>query len=251
MATVSGFETFRARARDFRRRYQAPEGLFWIRRVNHSLGAVIALLLFPTRVTPNAVTVAGFVAHLAGAAAAALLTPPAPIAGVLFVLVAWQLAFSLDCADGPLARARGQTSAFGAWFDQLVDSMSRAAVYAGLIVFLVRALAPDPIAVALLASGAVSMALLQTFSSWQRVSLIGGGSPVADVPGASARLLRAGQQLVDYGAFLFLASVLLLAPPLLLVFVVLSALVNALFVAAQLVLGWRRQRAESRGVRTG
>ncbi len=123
---------FLDRVRQFRRRYQGPEGLFWIRRVNHPAGAMLALPLYPTRVTPNVVTVAGLVAHLVGAILVATLPVPGPPPTVLVILLVWQLAFSLDCADGQLARARGQASAFGAWFDQLIDVVSHAAVYTSL-----------------------------------------------------------------------------------------------------------------------
>ncbi len=245
----AGAVGFRGRAREFWRRYQHPEGLFWLRRVNHPLGALIALVLLPTRVTPNAVSVAGLVVHVAGALFVALLSPPVPITAALLVIVSWQLAFSLDCADGPLARARAQASAFGAWLDQLIDVASHAAVYTGLTIFLVRALALDGITSALLASVVVTLSLLQTFSTWQRQALIA-GAPVGEAPSTMLRLVHAARHLVDYGAFLFLASVLLLWPPALLVFLLLTAVLNLLYVMTQIALNWRRHRRESRAAWT-
>ena len=244
--------SFWVRAREFRRAYQAPEGLFWIKRVNHTLGALIAFVLLPTPVTPNALTVLGLGVQIVGATVTAFASAPASVSTVLVVALLWQLGFALDCADGPLARARHQTSAFGAWFDQLADSVGRTAIYIGLTIFLVRALAVEPIPAVVLGSIPIALALLQTFSSWQRAVLVG-GSPIADAPAATTGLLRAAQQLVDYGAFLFLAAVVLLAPPLLLGLIVASAAVNALFVLAQLALGWRRQaheKASGRPART-
>ncbi|MDQ3879540.1 MAG: CDP-alcohol phosphatidyltransferase family protein [Chloroflexota bacterium] len=228
------------RARAFRARYQVPHGLFWIRRVNHTAGAFIAMLLVPTPVTPNLVTVGGLVVHVVGAAVVATMPSPAPAWAAILVMLVWQLAFSLDCADGTLARARGTTSSFGAWFDQIVDSFSRTAVYVSLILFLIRALALRPAEAALLAGLSVALALIQTFASWERSSLIGGRSPIADTGRRAAFVLRVGQQLVDYGAFLFVVALLLLVPPLLLIAVIASAAVNALFVAAQVALAWRR-----------
>ena len=226
----------------FRERYEPRGGLFWARRVNHSAGAVIALLVLRTRLSANGVTVAGLVVHLLGAAVVGLLPAPAPVWGVALVVLIWQLAYSIDCADGSVARARGQASAFGAWFDQLVDSSSRIAVHTALVVYLVRALSLPGVAAALMASTVVSLALVQTFSSWGRMSLIGGGSPLGDAAAHSRPILAAARHLLDYGAFLFVASVLLLAPVALLVVVFASALVNALFIAAQVALAWRRHK---------
>ena len=230
---------FLARAREFRRRYQGPAGLFWIRRVNHPAGAMLALPLMPTSVSPNAVTVAGLVVHLLGALVVAVAAPPASALAVLAVVIIWQLAFSLDCADGQLARARGQASAFGAWFDQLVDVVSHAAVYTSLSLYLVRAFDPDAAAAVLLACIVVSLSLLQTFSTWQRAELIGREPPVGQQPTPKLLALYAARHLLDYGWFLFAASVLLLWPPGLFAFLVFSALLQGLYVAAQILLSWR------------
>jgi phosphatidylglycerophosphate synthase len=243
--TAGDASPFLARAVDFRRRYQHPEGLFWLKRVNHALGALIAFVLFPTRATPNMLTFAGLAAHVLGAVLVALATPPAPIWLAVVVVLLWQLAFSLDCADGPLARARGTGSDFGAWLDQLIDIMSHAAVYTSLAVYLVRALAPDPAIAVLLGCSAVSLSLLQTFSTWQRTSIMG-GSVVDASPSTAVRLLHGGRHLIDYGFFLFLVAATLPWPELLLVVVAASAALNALYIAAQLALNYRRHRRESR-----
>ncbi|MBA3851482.1 MAG: CDP-alcohol phosphatidyltransferase family protein [Chloroflexi bacterium] len=230
---------FLARAREFRRRYQGPEGLFWIRRINHPVGAMLALPLVRTRVTPNAVTIAGLLVHLAGALLVAVTAPPASPLAILAVVVVWQLAFSLDCSDGQLARARGQASAFGAWFDQLVDVVSHAAVYTSLSLYLVRAFDPDAAMAVLLACTAVTLSLLQTFSTWQRAELISRERPIGERPSPRLRALYAARHLLDYGWFLFAASILLLWPLGLLTFLVFSGLIQGLYVGAQILLARR------------
>ncbi|MDQ3492869.1 MAG: CDP-alcohol phosphatidyltransferase family protein, partial [Chloroflexota bacterium] len=220
---------FMARVRAFRRRYQGAEGLFWIRRVNHPVGAMLALPLLPTRVTPNTVTVAGLIVHLLGALLVAVVAPPASPLAVLAVVLIWQLAFSLDCADGQLARARGQTSAFGAWFDQLVDVVSHAAVYTSLSLYLVRAFDPDAAVAVLLACMAVTLSLLQTFSTWQRAAVISRDRPLGKRPTPKLLAMYAARHLLDYGWFLFAASVLLLWPAGLLAFLVFSGVVQGLY----------------------
>ena len=231
---------FWARFRGFRSTYQAPHGLFWIKRVNHTAGALIAFLLVRTPVTANGVTVSALAFHLVGAALVASAAVPADAWLVVSVIVIWQLAFSLDCADGSLARARGTASPFGAWLDQTLDSVSRTAVYTALVVFVVRALQLDAVTAVVLAAASVALALLQTFSSWQRAAVIGGGSPAATGRPVGDAVLSLARHLVDYGAFLFVASVLLLVPRALLVLIVFVAAVNALFVATQVALAWRR-----------
>lgn len=240
-----GHGSFLERAREFRRLYQGPEGLFWIRRVNHPAGALIALPLLHTRITPNMVTLAGVAVQLLGALYAAFLAPPAALWSVLVVILLWQVAFSLDCADGQLARARGATSAFGAWLDQMADSVGRSAVYIALSIYLARALTWDATIAAAFGSAAVSLALIQTFSTWQRVSVIG-ARPVGERASAPVRLMYLVRHLLDYGAFLFVAALLMLLPVALLAFLVAAAIVNAAYIAAQITLSWRSHLASAR-----
>jgi phosphatidylglycerophosphate synthase len=238
---------FLHRVREFHARYRGPQGLFFIRLVNHPLGSVLGVLLSPTRVSPNMVTVAGLIAHLAGAAVVVALPAPAPLLGALAVMLLWQLAFSLDCADGQLARARGAASSFGAWFDQLVDVLSHSAVYAALAVFLARALQLDAAFAAGAATLAVAASLLQVFSTWQRGALIGGGPPGGAAGGVGRRLLYGFRHLLDYGAFVFVAALLLTWPIALASFLAAMAGVHLLYVAAQLALEWRRSAIDAAG----
>jgi phosphatidylglycerophosphate synthase len=88
---------------------------------------VLALLLLPTRVSPNMVTVGSIV--LGFAAGLSILTPfrwHLPIAGLCVFGSA-----VFDCADGQLARMRGSSSAFGRMLDGAADYMVSAAVVGG------------------------------------------------------------------------------------------------------------------------
>jgi phosphatidylglycerophosphate synthase len=80
--------------------------------------------------TPNQVTIASFV--LGGAAAAAFATGKRAdlVAGAILL----QLAFTLDCVDGQLARYTQRFSAFGAWLDATFDRLKEYLVYAGLAI---------------------------------------------------------------------------------------------------------------------
>ncbi len=88
-------------------------GLF-TETVNQRAGSYLAYAASRLGWSPTALTLGNLtVAFAAGAAA---------VAGIpLLALVLWQLAYSLDCADGQLARVTGRASAAGARVDVLCD----------------------------------------------------------------------------------------------------------------------------------
>lgn len=82
-------------------------------------------------VTPNALTVMGFLLHFVNAWL--LATGRFPLAGILI------LAFSaLDAFDGTLARLSGQATRFGAFLDSVLDRCSEAVIFFGLLVYFAR-----------------------------------------------------------------------------------------------------------------
>ncbi|MDQ2695836.1 MAG: CDP-alcohol phosphatidyltransferase family protein [Pseudomonadota bacterium] len=90
----------------------------WLRRALTPLVQLCTAL----RITPNQVTVAGF---LLTAVSAAVLMAGYPVAaGVVFLL-----ASSLDLVDGLLARLNAQATAFGAFLDSTLDRVSEGAVF--------------------------------------------------------------------------------------------------------------------------
>jgi phosphatidylglycerophosphate synthase len=108
-----------AEAELLRRTSYQPLGRYW------ALGPArwLARRLAPTRVRPNAVTLAAFALMMAGAAliardAAAPLAAAALAAGLV-----------LDTADGHLARLQGTASDFGRWLDGLLDELADQALH--------------------------------------------------------------------------------------------------------------------------
>jgi Family of unknown function (DUF5941)/CDP-alcohol phosphatidyltransferase len=89
--------------------------------------------------TPNQVTTVSLVLGLVAAAAFATGERPGLIAGAVLL----QLAFTLDCVDGQLARYTLQFSSLGAWLDSIFDRTKEYAVYAGLAIG--AASAGDPV----------------------------------------------------------------------------------------------------------
>jgi phosphatidylglycerophosphate synthase len=78
--------------------------------------------------TPNQVTTASMVVGVVAAAAFATGERWGLIAGAVLL----QLAFTLDCVDGQLARYTMTFTRFGAWLDSVFDRAKEYVVYAGL-----------------------------------------------------------------------------------------------------------------------
>jgi len=87
-----------------------------------------ARILAKTGVTPNMLTVMGFLVSIA---AAVLIAKEYFLAGGLVIL----LAGAFDLLDGPLARATGKTTRFGAFLDSTLDRLSEAAVIGGILAY--------------------------------------------------------------------------------------------------------------------
>ena len=88
----------------------------------------VAGLIAKTGVTPNPLTVLGFL----GMVVAGILCASGSffLAGIV---VAASCAF--DALDGALARASGAVSVFGAFLDSFLDRYAEAAVYAGILIY--------------------------------------------------------------------------------------------------------------------
>jgi phosphatidylglycerophosphate synthase len=239
---------FLSQAERVRQLYTRERALRWSYAVNYRVGAIVAVALLPTRVSANAVTVSALVVNAAGAALVLLIDPPASAVQVAAILAVWQLAYSLDCADGLLARARGEASPFGAWLDQVMDFVGHTLAFGSLAVFLARALPLSGAEAAAVAAVAVAGSVLQLFAASQRNSLLGTAPAVAGRPPRWLRLASFGQQLGDYGLYLLVGSLLLLAPWALLVLILAFSAFTLVAVTAQVALNWiayaRRARAD-------
>lgn len=228
-----------SRFRRFVRTYPRGGALFFTRRVNRPAGSLVAALLFPTQVTPNIVSVVGFGLHIVAAALVVTAAGPLSVWLQLGVIVLWQVAFSLDCADGQLARARGAATPFGAWLDIFLDVVTHVLVYGALVLQCVRILGLDGSVATLVTSAVMGGHLIQLFTSWGHGPL--GSEPAMPDPPTWLRLAMVARQLLDYGWFLFAAAVLLAWPRLLLAFLLVSAGLHLASSGVQLALNWRRE----------
>ncbi len=70
---------FLREAHALRLRSERSQAMFWSRRVNRPLGAIIAQGLLATSVSPNSVSIVGLIVHLVGAALVLAAPVPAPV----------------------------------------------------------------------------------------------------------------------------------------------------------------------------
>ena len=98
----------------------------WARKWGASVIQPIALFLAKLGLTPNAITVLGFL--MTAAVAVVLATGHIQLAGVLLI---GTLAF--DAVDGTLARLMGTASRFGAFLDSTLDRWAEVVLYGALV----------------------------------------------------------------------------------------------------------------------
>jgi CDP-diacylglycerol--glycerol-3-phosphate 3-phosphatidyltransferase len=161
--------------------------------------------------TPNALTVLGFLISVGAAALAGyqlwFAAGVISIAGALF-----------DMLDGALARATGTTSQFGAFLDSTLDRWGEAAVYIGITAG--AAFAAEPLT-GILAAAAMSSAFMVSYSRAkaeslgfrgevgiaprpERIAILAAGLIAAGVVGGAAGL---GWLRIALGAIFLLSSI--------------------------------------------
>ena len=127
-----------------------------LKEAGRALLAPLVRLAQRLGITPNGVTVIGFVV----VAVAAGMVAYGQLLGGAAVLVAGSL---LDAVDGALARATGGTTPFGGFLDSTLDRAAEAILYAGVIVYFLRSEA-DPIGPVVLALAALCGSFMVSYT---------------------------------------------------------------------------------------
>jgi phosphatidylglycerophosphate synthase len=109
-----------------RRLTYQPLGRYWA----FPIAERIAAALQPTRIRPNAVTLAAAVLMLGGTAIVGC--GGLGWIGRTVTALAFAAALVLDTADGRLARLQGTCSAFGQWLDQVLDELADLALHGAI-----------------------------------------------------------------------------------------------------------------------
>jgi phosphatidylglycerophosphate synthase len=143
-------------------------GFAWTRQVNQRLGHVIAQRAASHSLSPNQLSLANLLVGTLTSLALLLLAHS--VNNVVLGLVAWfgwQIAYTLDCADGQLARLTGASSARGAILDVFCDFAVQFSVVLALVQVSQSYAEPRPMLVAFASGGwllGTAMASLLTAS---------------------------------------------------------------------------------------
>ncbi|MFF5177189.1 CDP-alcohol phosphatidyltransferase family protein [Micromonospora sp. NPDC000316] len=206
--------------------------------ISQWLGAVFALVAQRLGLRPTALTLTNLVLGLAtSVTVVALAGPvasgdvPAWVVGVL-ALVGWQVAYSLDCADGQLARVTGQGSAAGARIDILCDVAAQIALVAALAA---TAVAQEP--------GTPTWLVAAFAGTWMVnlvTSVMQSGPNAASMVTSTSLPVRLVKLVRDYGAVIFVAAVVLAVAPALTLWVMVAfTVVNGGFLLASIAFSAR------------
>ena len=141
-----------------------------------------------TGVTPNHLTVLGFIGNVGAAVLAAR-------GDFLFAGLVMLAASAFDLLDGALARATGRVSAFGAILDSVLDRLSEAAVLSGLAYYFAQRNQREEVVLCFAAlTGSLLVSYVKAraeahglelhdglFTRAERVLLLGGGLIISQV----------------------------------------------------------------------
>ncbi|MER7587278.1 CDP-alcohol phosphatidyltransferase family protein [Micromonospora sp. NPDC127501] len=206
--------------------------------ISQWLGAVFALVAQRLGLRPTALTITNLVLGLATSVTVVALAAPVAAGDVpawvvgLLALVGWQVAYSLDCADGQLARVTGQGSAAGARVDVLCDVAAQIALVAALAA---TAVAQEP---------GTPTWLVATFAGTWMVNLVTSvmqaGPNAASMVTSTSLPVRLVKLVRDYGAVVFVAAVVLAVAPALALWVMVAfTIVNGGFLLASIAFSAR------------
>jgi phosphatidylglycerophosphate synthase len=188
----------------------------WTEWVCRPPAAVIVYALKNTRITPNQLTFASLA--LAALAGAMLVLWPG-YAGLVAAIIVFEISFVLDCADGQLARARGQASRLGHLLDFLMDEIKAFLIF-GCVAIRLWITTGDPLYLAVGIVGMFALASGTSLTSFTRRPEYGAPPPTEDgqpahipqragpIGAAITAAERVARVLVHYPSYIWLAALL-------------------------------------------
>ena len=106
------------------------------RFINRPTGRIFAAAAYQLGLVPNQVTAISGCFTFAGIIVLATASPTWSVGIVISVLL--MIGYSLDSADGQLARLRGGGSAVGEWLDHMIDSAKLASIHLAMLICMYR-----------------------------------------------------------------------------------------------------------------
>lgn len=208
-------------------------GNLYTQIVSQRIGAVFAYTGHRLGMAPTALTLINLIFGV-GAAAMIILAAPSAVEGELpwwpfavLAAIAWQVAYSLDCADGQLARATEQKSAAGARVDILCDVVTQSAFVAAVVT------------VTIAYTPAVPTWIIGAFASLWMVNLV---TSILASSGDSGSIMPSKNLIVELVKLIRDSGVIVLVMPLILLiqpqwmvwFMAFFTITNGLFLAASI-----------------
>jgi phosphatidylglycerophosphate synthase len=214
------------------------------RWVNRRLGRWWAAAAYIRGFTPNQVTIVSAIGTFT-ALALVIFVPPFWWLGIL-VAVLLLLAYSLDSADGQLARLRGGGSKSGEWLDHVVDATKIGVLHSAVLISFYRFSGAKDSLILLIPLGYMVAQFVFFFGMMltdqlRRAGAAEAGETYAKPSGSGGRLQTLVAIPTDY-AVLCLAFVLLGFHPAFVVVYFLLFAAETLVTAAVLVRWWRELR---------
>jgi phosphatidylglycerophosphate synthase len=201
--------------------------------LSQRLGALIAYISNRLGLSPSTLTLVNLVLGLAASVSVIVLAGRSAGGSVegwplgLAALLAWQLAYAFDCADGQLARVTARTSSAGARLDVLCDVAAQIGLVTALVAVAVayRPGTPDWLLAAFAGTWMVNLVTSVMQSGPTPASLLPSRSPVV----RTVKLVR------DYGAVVLVAGLILtLAPQWTVVLLWAFTAINGVFLLASI-----------------
>ncbi|HEX5594836.1 MAG TPA: CDP-alcohol phosphatidyltransferase family protein [Micromonosporaceae bacterium] len=229
-------EPARPRVADFYRTNRGG-GLF-SEAISQRLGALFALAAERLGLTPTALTLTNLVVGLSASATAVVLAGPVAAGTVpawavgLIVLVGWQVAYALDCADGQLARVTGQGSPAGARLDVLCDVAAQVGLATVLSATAVAQRPGTPVWLLTIFAGSLLVNLM--------TSVLQSGESAASLVPSTSLPVRVVKLVRDYGAIVAAAGLVVAFVPAQTVWVIVAlTVVNGGFLLASIAFAAR------------
>jgi len=194
--------------------------------VSQRVGSVFAATAGNSRAHPTVLTLGSLTIGVASSVAAAYAGTHSSWLLGLLALLGWQVAYSLDCADGQLARVARKTSPYGARVDVLVDFAVQTSVVAAVVTVVAHW---QRLPAALLGAFA-TLWLVNLFTS-----VLAGGEGATSLLGSGSAAVRVLKLARDYGLVILLLGVLVtVAPQFVYVFLLAFLVLNGLFLLASI-----------------
>jgi phosphatidylglycerophosphate synthase len=179
--------------------------------LSQRLGALIAFLSDRLGLSPSTLTLVNLLLGLGASVTVVVLAGQAAGGTVdgwalgLAALVAWQIAYAFDCADGQLARVTARTSSAGARLDVLCDVAAQIGLVTalGAVAVAYRPGTPDWLLAAFAGTWMVNLVTSVMQSGPNSASMVPSRSPFV----RTVKLVR------DYGAVVLLAGLVLMFIP--------------------------------------